>query len=164
MKTKKGLSTIVGTVIIIALVIVVGGIVFGVVRGIVNDKLTKSKACFNIYNKITLNQDYTCYNSTGNYFQFSIDRKKISLDSLKIAISFGSGSKIFTLTNVSQIVPRLNNYPNNNTEVMLPNNSSRSTYIANGITEMPTLIEISPKRMGNNCDVADKISSILECT
>ncbi|OYT36798.1 hypothetical protein B6U91_00270, partial [Candidatus Pacearchaeota archaeon ex4484_71] len=80
MKSKKALSAIVSTILIIAIVFVAGGIIFGIVKNVVDKNLKKSKSCFNLYDQITLNDEYTCYNSSGQYLEFSIDREEISLD------------------------------------------------------------------------------------
>lgn len=163
MKSKKALSSIVSIILIIALVIVIGGIIFGVVKGVAEKNLGKAESCFNLFEKITLNQEYTCYNSTGEYMQFSLDRKEINFDSVLIAINTWNETILFSLTDSVENIPGLNNYPDNNTGVKLPGNSSGLTYIASGITSIPTLIEIAPVRGGTGCEVIDEISTILIC-
>jgi flagellin-like protein len=163
MKYKKGLSTIVTTIMIIAMVLVAGVIIFTLVRNVAEDNLGKTEACYNLYEKISLNDDYTCYNSTGNYTQFSLNRKELTLDSLRISIDSEIKSEVFLLTEKVETIDGLNNYPDNNTGVSLPGNSSGLTYIANGFTVMPSLIQISPVRGGVNCEVVDEISTFVEC-
>jgi len=163
MRHKRALSGVVSIVLIISLVLVMGGIIFMVAKGVAEDNLGKAESCFNLYEKITLNEDYTCYNLTGEYMQFSLDRKEINLDSVLIAITTYNETKVFTLTDNIEDILEFNNYPNNDTGVQLPGNNSGLTYIINGITLTPTLIEIAPTRGGTGCEVIDEISTILNC-
>ncbi|MFA5953534.1 MAG: hypothetical protein WC812_03000 [Candidatus Pacearchaeota archaeon] len=163
MKNKKALSQVVSIMIILLLVFAVGGIVFVFVKNFANKNLNKTSSCYNIYEKITLNNDFTCYNSTGQYVQFSISRKEIELDSLIISITFEENSKTYSLTNLSQNVSGLSSSLNGEFAVNLPGENSGKPYYATNITEQPLTIEIAPIINNHNCNKIDEILDIPIC-
>ena len=85
--SKKGLSEIVSVVLILALVVALVGVVWGVVNNLVEEKISESESCFGIYGKATLNNDYTCYNSSSNELQFSVNVGDVDIDELLVGIS-----------------------------------------------------------------------------
>src|SRR3989344_7007422 len=94
---KKGLSEIVSVVLILALTVTLVGIVWAVVNNLVEDNLSKS-SCFETFGKISINNDFTCYNSSSNELQFSISIEDISLDAVLVAISAEGFSESFKIT------------------------------------------------------------------
>ena len=61
MINKKGVSGIVATVIMIALVIAIGGVVWAVVNNLVSEQLDDAGSCFNIFEEVSFNNQYTCW-------------------------------------------------------------------------------------------------------
>ena len=66
-KKTKGLSEIVAVVIVILLVIITASIVWNVVNNLIKNKTEGVRSCFDVgfSDKVTFNNDYTCYNSTS---------------------------------------------------------------------------------------------------
>lgn len=165
MKNKKALSTVVSVVIIILLVVAAGGVVFAVVRNLANENLDNAKDCFNLFEEVTLNDDYTCYNSTGDYVEVSISRKELAMDFLLISISSETESFVFNLYDEEKIIEGVTNYGIESQTVKLPGNESGKTYLVDwsGISENPVSVKISPSINGKQCGVLDEILNVVNC-
>ena len=163
---KKGLSEVVSVVLILALVVALVGIVWSVVNGLVEDNLSKS-GCFETFGKVTINNDYTCYNSTSNELQFSISVGDINLDELLIGVSAAGTSASFKLNSGITQVANLVTYPDRSTNVKLPGKNSGLTYIFNmgaaGLSGPAESIRIAPVIGNDQCEVSDAIEEIDNC-
>lgn len=160
---KKGLSGVITVVIMVALVMVAATIVWGVVNNILKNKLGEAKSCFDIFGKITINNMYTCYNSSSNEVQFSISIGDIDVDELIILISSEGATKNFRITNTASSITGLTNYPSGSSDIKLPEKNSGLTYIASGFNQ-PDSIEIVPVINGEQCDVSDSLYEIDNCS
>ncbi len=163
MKNKKALSQVVSTVLLIALAIALIAGIWGTIQSFVEERLEKTESCYGIFEKIKINGEYTCYNSSDNILQISISRGEIEIDSLLVGISMETSSKTFTLTNQNITIEGVTNYPNNSTGVKLPSKEGGKTYYVYGIDSFPKKIELAPKINQNQCDVADSTSQINYC-
>ncbi|MBL7059347.1 hypothetical protein ISS08_02755, partial [Candidatus Pacearchaeota archaeon] len=61
MINKKGMSVIVGSMILILLVIVTGLVVWNIVSNLIDEELGDVESCFGVFEQVTLNERYTCY-------------------------------------------------------------------------------------------------------
>jgi hypothetical protein len=163
MKNKKALSEIVTTMLIIVLIIMAIGIIFGVIYNFLQNRLNKTGSCYNTFEKISLNDDYTCYNQSAKIMQFSISRKNIVLNYLLVSISFNESSRTYKLYDDPLIIPNLTDYSTGSLYVSLPGNESGKTYLAENIEEIPDLIEIAPNINNNQCEISSKIEEIVYC-
>ena len=162
MKSKKGLSQVVTTILLILLSVVMIGAVWQIINNFVLDKLEGGQSCFEVLDKIHLNSDYTCYNTTAQETYVSISVGEYTqLQSLLIALTYESSSETFLLTNKSEDVTNLINY-NRSSGVQLPGSESGRTYIVT-IPERPTMLQIAPKSGNKQCDVVDFIEVIPLC-
>jgi len=167
-KNKKAISDVVATVIMIALVMITAGIVWAIVNNIVKGQTGSAKACFGIYDKVSINPKYTCYNSNTNELKFSINMKDVEVDSVLVAISGTTGGKAIEIKKDGSSF----NYLKKSGEVSygstvyLPKKNSGTTYIVDanalGIGEADS-IEIAPKISNNQCEVSDSLPTIEEC-
>jgi len=165
---KKGISTIVGSVILIAIVFAVGAIVWGVINNTVNDSLKGTTSCNNIMGKIELNPSYICFDATGKRLVFSINIKDIEVNGMLISLSKSGATKSIEFidgvgpTNSEDITL----YPSGGA-TELPGENEGLTYVYNTTgTSFETgvdLIEIAPKIDGNQCSTIDSISNIPTC-
>src|SRR3989338_6758243 len=147
MKYKKGLSTIIVTVLLVGLSLAIVGIVWGVVNGMVKKQLGSTESCFNIYGKVSINGLYTCYNRTDSKTHFSINIGDINVDKVIVAILSTGNTKTFTITNDAQTIENLANYGSTGfgiDSIILPGKNSGQTYIAQGFPDVPGVIKISP--------------------
>jgi len=161
--SNKGLSAIITTLILIALTISVIAIVWVVVSNLLTDRLDAAESCINIFNKVELNERYTCYNSTSLSFQFSINIGDIDLDEVIVSVSEAGSSTSYKITNVAQTILGLGPYPSGLGDVKLPGKNSGMTYISNEFSTIPDSVKITPVIDRNQCEVSDSVLEIYSC-
>ncbi|MEK0338030.1 MAG: archaellin/type IV pilin N-terminal domain-containing protein, partial [Nitrosopumilus sp.] len=87
-KDRKGMSAVIATLLLMLLTIVLVGVIWTVVTNLVDRELSESQNCLNIFEKVALNDQYTCYtNTTTNEFQFSLSISDIDIDKAIVQIS-----------------------------------------------------------------------------
>ncbi|MBU2612795.1 MAG: hypothetical protein KKB62_03685 [Nanoarchaeota archaeon] len=168
MSYKKGLSQVVSTVLLILLSVAFVGGIFYTVRTYVETGIESSDSCSNIIEKVNINSEYTCYDSSSNSVVVSIARSEISMDSLLVSIysDEDGNSKIFFLSNEQEEIEGVSNYDSGGAEVSmvsLPGNESGKTYCVSGFPSAPTRIEVAPKIGGVQCSVVDTVGEIKGC-
>ena len=163
-KMKKGVSTIIASVIMIALVLVIGGVVWGVVSNLVQENLESAGSCYDVFDKIELNPSRTCWNLTGNEVRFSINVKDIELQEMVVSISGTGETKSYRLK-TDGVEGNVTYWPNASiTPVVIPGSNTGKTYSVFGdFTAKPDSIKIFPVINGKQCDAADSISNIDSC-
>jgi hypothetical protein len=162
---KLGLSDIVVTLILIVISLVAVGIVWGFVNNLINKQITTSQACYGNNNKVTINPQYTCYETAGTNkynIRFSLSIGDVSVDKVIISVSSANAIKSYEITNTLQTVSGLKPVPSGS-QVVLPGKNSGLTYNATGFTSTPDLIKIAPVIGGTQCDTSDTISQIEDC-
>jgi FlaG/FlaF family flagellin (archaellin) len=164
---SKGLSTIVATLLMILLTLVLIGIVWTVVKSLVEDSLPE-QSCLNIFEKVSFNQEYTCYNSSAGELQFSINLADVAVQKVIISITGEGTMKSLEIKNESSNISYVKPYQGNYSQsVKLPSSNSGLTYVynasGNGFLAKPNSIKISPVMNGKQCDVSDSILEISNC-
>ena len=161
MKGKKAVSGVVVTILMIALVMVTTTIVWGVVKSIVDDKIEESESCFNILDKIILDNDYTCSNQ--DKLSFSISIGDIDVEEILVSISNSENTKTFRLNKNDLNEDFIRSY-NEEDQVIIPDKNSGKVYIfeQDGFG-IPITIQIAPNINGNQCDIIDSIQKIRSC-
>lgn len=165
-KSKKGLSTIVITVILIALSMAAIVLVWGFVNNLVKGQIKSSESCFGNYDKVQINGQYTCYKRVGtNYnLRFSLIIGDIDVDKVIVSISSESAVKSFEITNTNQTISGLEMYSPEDTNVILPGKNSGLTYnVTTLFSEKIDSIQIAPVINDDLCEVSDSISEIEDC-
>ncbi len=163
-ETKKGVSAVVATVIMIALVIAVVLIVWKMVFKIVKEETAGAESCFGIFDKISINDYYTCYNYSSKELRLAISRKDIDIDELLISISDGEGnSQSFKISSQPLSEPYIRV---SSGEVKLPGKNSGVSYFIDtaglGMGK-PEVVKIAPIVNGKQCEVSDSLSKIDGC-
>ena len=161
---KKGLSQVISTVVIIALTISLMASAWMIIDSFVKEKLSSAGACYDILEKVTLNEAYTCYNATSNKMMLSISRKDFDLDSLLVSVTGETSSKTFFLSEKNTSISDVSYYDAAPSEVTIPGKGSGKTYCVDNINLRPIKIEIAPKREGTQCNIVDTIGTILTCS
>jgi len=169
MKNKKGLSTIIATVLVILLVTAATAIVWAFVNNIISDQTDGVQSCFEVESgeKVILNNYYTCFDSAQGEVRFSITLADADIDSLLVSIAAGGTSKSFTLTNIETVVTNLKPYQGETGEaVKLPGPNEGKTYVAEGFTPGLSIdsIKIAPIIGEKQCGVSDSTYSIDDCS
>jgi len=163
-KEKRGISGVITAVIMIALVMATVIIVWGVVVPLIKNQLTETESCFGVSGKVTINNMYTCYNSSSNNLQFSITIKDIDVDRVFVSVFAMGETKSYEVNNTESIVAGLGPYPSGSGSVKLPGKNAGLTYIASGFSEKPDLIQIAPVVNGKQCEPTDSLSEIDDCS
>lgn len=167
MNNKRGLSQVISTVILILLAVIAAGVIWYAVKTLVDESLEETEACFNIFEKVTLNNKYTCYNKSSNESNFYISVADIEIDEVLVSISNQESSDSFKITNQGDTFSYLREYSGNYNEIVtLPSENAGKTYVVNTTilgVEDPTSIEIAPIIDNNQCEVSDSIFGIDDC-
>jgi len=162
-KNRRGISSIIATLLLIVLTVVLIAVVWGVINGLVKGKIGESSACFGNFEEVKLSSLYSCYNRTSNQTQFSLNIGNLDVDGVLVSISGPSQSKSFTIKNVLQNITNVTNY-NGTTQVILPEKNSGATYRYSwGNSAAPNSIQIAPSISGQQCPMSDSISSLDNC-
>jgi hypothetical protein len=163
-KNKKGLSTVVITVILIALSMIAVGVVWLAVSGLIKNQIGSSESCFGNYDKVQINKQYTCYNSSSEEVRFSLIIGDIDVDKIVVSVSSASATKSYDITNTAQIISNVSMYPSGASEIILPEKNAGLTYRATGFDSAIDLIRIAPVIGGNQCEVSDTLSQVEDCS
>lgn len=171
-KNISGVSGVISVIIMVALVLASATVVWTVVSNILSDELGEAQSCFDLVEKITLENEYTCYNSTSGELKFLISVQDVKLDSLLISVSGALwGKNSFEFANDSSTLSeKMRKYNDDYGDALeLPKENTGVVYFINLSGELdpmdttPDSIEIAPKVNGKQCEVVDSISKIDNC-
>ena len=165
----QGLLTpviIVITVILIALSMAAIILVWAFINNMIKKQIKSSESCFGNYDKVQLNEQYTCYEKLigSNYdLRFSLSVGDIEVDKVIVSVSSASAVKSYELTNTEQTILGLSMYPSDSVQIKLPGKNAGLTYKATGFTEKIDSIQIAPVIGKTQCDVSDSFLEIEDC-
>lgn len=165
-RNRKGLSTVVITVILIALSMAAVVLVWAFVNNLIKSQIESSESCFGNYDKVQINKQYTCYDIDGeNYtLRFSLSLGDVAVDKVIVSVSSASAVKSYELTNEEQTISGFANYPSGTTNIKLPEQNSGLTYEVKGeFDSLIELIRIAPIIGGSQCEISDTLSQIESC-
>lgn len=168
MINKRGLSTVVAALMLILLVLALVLILWTVVRNLVEGELDQAGSCIDTFDKVTLNDAFTCYNQSSGELKFAIGVEDIDVDKAIVAISTEGQTKSFEITNTDGVINNLKYLEGSyGASVKLPDKNGGLTYLYNmtsaGFSGVPKKIEIVPVVGGNQCDPSDNIVEITNC-
>lgn len=158
------MSEVVTTVLMIGLLLGLVSIVWVVVNNLVNKEIKNTEKCFGNFDKLILNEAYTCYNTTTKEFYFSLSVGDITLDNIMVMIGSAGTTSSITLDSTSANLPNVRNYPGNTSGVSAPASKSGKTYIYAGFSSAPDYIRISPIIGGEKCQESDYLNMIDSCS
>lgn len=163
---KRGISGVITAVVMIALVMALSSMVWIIVNNLVKEKLDEAGSCFDTFDKVNINNKYTCYNSSSKELQFSISVEDIELTELLVSVGGGGESKGFKLNKEGLTTDYLFSYPEREQPVFVPEKNSGKAYlfdtVAAGISS-PSSIQVAPVVGGKQCEVSDSLQSIDRC-
>lgn len=164
---KMGVSPVIATILLVGLAVVLVGVVWTIVNGLVQDQTQQASACFGIFDKVVLNEKYTCYSPDDDTLQVSIDVKDVDVDSVLVSIEGEEETKTFELssTPLSEDIPV---YNQDGSQAIIPPKNGGKIYsvdssFGEGLVFPPKTIKISPKIKGYQCDVSSAITQIEDC-
>lgn len=160
--SKKALSSIVVTIFLVLLVIVLIGVIWSFVDSFVQEGIDSGEACFNVLDKVLIDNENTCYNLSSSQLKFAIKRKDIELDKIIVSIENQQSAEVLSLQETSKTEDYFTNYSKGEILVMPPKKASYSYYFDTTEFGQPSRISIAPVVNGVNCEATD-ISSIGNC-
>jgi uncharacterized protein YxeA len=163
--SKKGLSTIVITVILVALSMAAIVLVWGFVNNLIKKQISSSESCFGNAEKVSINRQYTCYEQSGNKYtlRFSLSVGDVKVNKIIVSVSSAGSVKSYSIVGGTTI-PGLVMYSGTNPKtIILPGKNSGLTYNATGFTSKIDSVQIAPVFGTTQCEVSDSFSEIENC-
>lgn len=173
---KKGVSPIIATVLIISLTMVIIAVLVTLTRKTVEEKIEKTEACgIENLDKFSINRNYVCYDGANSRLVFSIDRGDVEIDKMIVSVRTETSSNNIEISSSQQYFPDnqnpvIFNYDPSQQNflgsalVSLPAKKSGRTYILTGISQSPSQIQIVPVVKGEQCEIADIVNEIPNCS
>lgn len=168
MRNKRGISAVVGVTIMVALVIGLTAIIWTIVTGVVEDELEGTKSCFGNFDKVTINNRYTCYNFSNDQFDFSLSVGEVNLTGVVVSLSGPGGVRSLRIDGETSYAYAKNFAGNYDEDLIYPAENEGLTYNINatnpafGLSRIDA-VEIAPIINGEQCDVSDSLFSIEDC-
>ncbi|MEK6894386.1 MAG: archaellin/type IV pilin N-terminal domain-containing protein [Nanoarchaeota archaeon] len=157
--SRKGVSPVVATVLLLVLTIVIGGIVFSVVIPFVNDSLGESKECLDIFEGVEFPESqFNCYLSatSGNETGFSIKVNKEGISRVRVGLIDGDGNsdvfEIYEGASDANLRPMGGALAE---ALTFPAISGQRTYVVNKLYKKAEISALTTS--GDVCSVADII-------
>ncbi len=164
-RSKRGLSTIVITLILVALSMAAIVLVWGFINNLIKKQISSSESCFGNAEKVTINRQYTCYEQSGtNYkLRFSLSVGDIAVKKVVVSVSSGGNVKSYNIINGTTISNLVMYSGTNPATILLPQENSGLTYNATGFTAKIDSMQIAPVIGETQCEPSDSISEISNC-
>jgi len=160
---RRGISTVIATVLILALTIMLVVVVYSVSRTLVDDKLNEAGSCAEIFNKVSIERYYTCYDSGSEELKIGVSVGDVELSKILIHIGLESNSISKEITINSQEIVGLSEVGGATSNVSLPTKGQAKVYILSGVTSAPKFIRLVPVVKEKQCEVADQIFDVQDC-
>jgi len=156
MKNKRGLSTIISILIIIAITMIAAGIVWGVARSVIKDRIDYSEACsIQLLDNVKINSINTCYYKTDGYLKLYTDIGNAELEKIIVYITYGGETKTTELkTNIGI----------NSGKKHLINLQQDPPGFTLILDHLPEAVKIAPVVKGQQCGTIDSFYQIPQCS
>lgn len=172
MMFKRAISPVIATVIMIAIVIVGGITVWVFINDLLEENIEETEACFGIFDKVQINERYTCFDSANEELDVSIAVGEVDLSSLIISVSGNRKTLSYELgEGPAKVVTNI--YPYGGSEgdaVNLTGADSGATYSINLDSETGAdmeggvdSVEIYPSVKGKKCGKTDSMTEVESC-
>ena len=166
---KKAVSTVVGVTIMVALVVGLTALVWTLITGVVEEELEGATSCVGNFDKIKINNRFTCLNPSANQLNFSITVEDVNVSQIVVSIS-GEGQVKSLRIDGSNSYAYAKNFADASygSPLIAPGENEGRTYSIDtsdsdfGISEVET-IEIAPVINGQQCDISDSLLSVDDC-
>ncbi|HOW37191.1 MAG TPA: hypothetical protein PLK34_03000 [Candidatus Pacearchaeota archaeon] len=171
-KNKSGVSEVITTLLLVLLTMALLAVVYMVLRPYIENQLRKSGSCFQVADKVKLNDLSTCQNaSTGDVLFFIEVGETKALTKILVVISSDTTSDSIEITNIPQQISNLEYY-DGTTNVAIPGENSGILYVYHwgdfGYTGsgkgIPKEISLVPMVGQDDCAIADSINLIDPCS
>ena len=155
MKSKKGISAVVATVLIILITVAAVTIIWAAIIPMINNQLDKGTLCLDAVSQVTLlDAGYTCKNDGANIsIQVKHGAKDFKIADVQVLVSAGGSTTTFDLSNTTTTLdPTTATFAGSNEETVYVI-AANATY---GVTETIEKVEIAPVvAVGNTQETCD---------
>lgn len=104
MKNKRGISTVVVTVLLILIGFLAVGLIWGVILPLIREGLGEGKSCFELRDYITIFESgYTCYTSSNASLMVGRGVENYSIKGFAVSIVSGGSSKRYDVIQAASI-------------------------------------------------------------
>lgn len=163
--SKKALSNIIASVIMILLVVIAMILVGTFVTNLIQDRITESGSCLDTLDQVLIKDSQTCYSPSLNELKVFIEVKDIEINEILISVADESTAIPFTIKSEPSTIPSVENYSRGNLVSIPPKKSGLAYYF--NLTELelskPTSVKVVPIINGKSCSETDQITSIPLC-
>lgn len=153
-KSKRSLSTVIASLIMVLLVVVAVGIVSQIIFPMIKKDLSSAGNCLSAIGNVQFNGEYTCYNANTKKISASIETKKILVDGFVVNIFGGGKAESYKIQsgNVEKVI-----MSDGNLNIIIPKENEARVYeVTTGIANPETIV-VSPIVKGETCEEADKM-------
>jgi len=165
-KSKKGVSEIIVTVVLIGLGIGAVAIVGALVNNMLSSKMKETTSCYGVYDQVKINKEYSCYTYNTDTHTYnlivSLGVGDIEIEGIKMAVKANGTVKSFDLTNIAKTLTDIK-LSNGTTSVYIPNSGEGLSYLITNLQYVPDSIAIAPLKDGNLCQESDSMGEIVNC-
>jgi len=129
MVNKKGISTLVATVLLVVITIAAVGIVYVTVMPLIREGVQSSATCSSVGLEVKTYTGYTCYSDTEVKIQVGRSAEEATLKSIQLQINGQGISKNFVVNGTADPMIRQSNALSYNTPLTLPGKNEVMTYV-----------------------------------
>ena len=151
---KRGLSTVVATLLMILLVVIAVGIVSQIVIPMIKKDLSSAGSCLDAMGNVKFNNEYTCYDKDNNKVNVSIEVKKVQVSGFVVNIYSEGNSESHTIKEGKIVGITMSG----NEDLELPKENEARVYeieITTGI--IPKTVKVSPIMGSETCEEMDQM-------
>lgn len=171
-KSKKGVSQIISTILLILISIVAFASIVAFVVPFVQEQLEGSRECFNVPEQISIidSSEYTCFNNDKIKVGVSVKRssEEVEIGGFQFAVrgKNTAGEENSVVVEVKGGTPAANvNMLNGDPDLILPKKGEEKTYVitlapgrAESAVSSPEKVVIAPiSAKGKLCNIADEV-------
>src|SRR3989344_8066155 len=100
LNSKRGLSEVIGTIVLVLLTVVALTVISAFIIPFVKNKLNEGDSCFNVLNKVTINSEKSCYNTTST--EVWVRFGNIDLDEIYLTLELGDSINQYRIKEASK--------------------------------------------------------------
>jgi flagellin-like protein len=155
MKSKKGISAVVATVLIILITVAAVTIIWAAIIPMINNQLDKGTLCLDAVSQVTLlDAGYTCKNDGDNIsIQIKHGAKDFIIADIQVLVSAAGSTTTFDLSDNETTI-----MADRNAAIPFPGSNEETVYVVDtsSVTGIIDKVEIAPVvKVGNTQETCD---------
>ena len=162
-QSKHGLSAIIATLLLVVLTVVAVSIIWASIKSMVDNNLETAGSCFNIFEKVKLNSEVSCYNYSSNELKIGVIIGDLEIKEVLASVSTKDSSSSFRIYEGAVDTKIKMSNGSYNQPLIFPAKNSGKTYTLKGFSEKPYNVQFIPLIGEERCDVVDSLKDIPSC-